>query len=310
MTVFAARVASPGSRPRHVLAEGPVWNAASGTVLWVDIVRGTVFEGSLEQGSHGETSIEVLREWQFDGTVGAVVPGPEGSILVAGQSRLVVVGADGARRDGPVIVRDPLTSRTNDGACDPVGRFLIGTIRLDEAPGHDLLCRVDDDGSVRTLDSDLSISNGLAWSPDGRTLYSTDTLAKTIWARDYDPASGAIGERRPQLRLADHPDGICVDSRGHIWAALWGTGEARAYSLQGDLVDVVEVPAPHVSSLCFVGPELDRLVITTASRDLDAAGLERYPDAGRLFVADVGVTGTPTSPWSGSWNSLTIPPAH
>lgn len=295
MTAFTARVASG---PRHVLAEGPVWNAASGTLIWVDIVRGTVFEGSV-----GDTAIEMLREWQFDGMVGAAVPGPEGGLLVAGQDHLVVVAADGTRRDGPIIVRDPATSRTNDGGCDPAGRFLIGTIRLDEVAGHDLLYRVDDDGSVRTLDSDLGISNGLAWSPDGRTLYSADTLAKTIWARDYDPESGAIGERRAQLRLDDHPDGICVDGRGYIWAALWGTGEARAFTLDGEVVDVVTVPAPHVSSLCFVGPDLDRLVITTASRDLDEVGLARYPDAGRLFLADVGVTGTPTFPWSGSWGS-------
>ena len=304
MTVYGARVASG---PRHILAEGPVWNAASGTLLWVDIVRGTVFEGSLGEGSSAATPIEVLREWQFDGMVGAAVPGPEGGLLVAGQDHLVVVAADGGRRNGPIIVRDPATSRTNDGACDAAGRFLIGTLRFDEAPGADVLSRVEDDGSLRTLDSDLGISNGLAWSPDGGTLYSTDTIAKTIWARDYDSASGAIGERRVQLHLDEHPDGICVDVRGNIWAALWGTGEARAYTPDGELVDVVEVPAPHVSSLAFVGPALDRLVITTASRDLDAAGLERYPDAGRLFLADVGVTGVPTFPWSGSWSSITTP---
>ncbi len=301
MTRYEARVASAAT-PRHVLAEGPVWNAASGTVIWVDIVRGTVFEGKL-----GDTAIEVLREWQFEGTVGAAVPGPEGGLLVAGQSHLVVVNAEGTRRDGPIVVRDPATSRTNDGGCDPAGRFLIGTIRFDEAPGHDLLYRVDDDGSVRTLDSDLGISNGLAWSPDGRTLYSTDTIAKTIWARDYDPDSGAIGERRVQLRLDDHPDGICVDARGYIWATLWGTGEVRAFAPDGEVVDIVEVPAPHVSSVCFVGPELDRLLITTASRDLDEAGLARYPDAGRLFLADVSVAGIPTFPWSGSWSPITTP---
>jgi sugar lactone lactonase YvrE len=304
VTVYEARVASG---PRHVLAEGPVWNPASGTLIWVDIVRGTVFEGSVGPSSAGGAAIEVLREWQFEGMVGVAVPGPDGALLVAGQDHLVVVAADGRRRDGPIIVRDPATSRTNDGACDPAGRLLLGTIRFDEVAGYDVLVRVDDDGSVRTLDSDLGISNGLAWSPDGRTLYSTDTSAKTIWARDYDPASGAIGERRPQLRLDEHPDGICVDARGYIWAALWGTGEARAFTPDGEVVDVITVPAPHVSSLAFVGPELDRLVITTASRDLDAAGLASYPDAGRLFLADVAVTGVPTFPWSGSWSPTTTP---
>lgn len=295
MSEYVARVAT-ATRPRHVLAEGPVWDAASGTVLWVDIVRGTVFEGEL-----GDDAIVVAREWQFDGMVGAAVPAVGGGLLVAGEKQLVVIAPDGGRRDGPTIVEPGDPSRTNDGGCDPVGRFLIGTLRFDEAPGSDRLLRVEDDGSLRTLDRDLGISNGLAWSPDGRTFYSADTIAKTIWARDYDAGSGEIGERRAQLVLDEHPDGICVDARGCIWAALWGTGQARAYMPEGELVDVVQVPAPHVSSVAFVGEALDRLLITTASRDLDDSGLARYPDAGRLFLADVGVAGIPTTPWSGTW---------
>jgi sugar lactone lactonase YvrE len=295
MTEYRARVASS---PRHVLAEGPVWNAASGTVIWVDIVRGTVFEGVL-----GDGRIEVLREWQFDGMVGAAAPGPDGTLLVAAQDRLVVVASDGTRRDGPLIVEPGDPSRTNDGACDPAGRFLIGTLAFDELGGHDLLFQIEDDGSRRTLDSDLAISNGLAWSPDGRTLYNADTIPAIIWSRDYDVATGATGPRREQFRITDNPDGICVDVRGYLWAAVWGTGQARCFDLDGAVVDVVDVGVPHVSSVCFVGPELDRLLITTASRDLDDAGLAQYPDAGRLFLADVGVAGTPTFPWSGSWGA-------
>jgi sugar lactone lactonase YvrE len=293
VTVYDAHVAST---PRHVLAEGPVWNAASGTVIWVDIVRGTVFEGELR----GDT-VAVLREWQFDGMVGAAVPGPDGSLLVACQERLVVVAADGTRTDGPRIVESGDPSRTNDGACDPAGRFVIGTLAFDELGGRDHLFLVQDDGSLRTLDADLGISNGIAWSPDGRTMYNADTIASVIWARDYDAVTGEIGPRREQLHLDGSPDGICVDTRGNIWAATWGTGEARCYALDGALIDTVRVPAPHVSSVCFVGPELDRLLITTASRDLDADGLAQHPDAGRLFLADVGVAGVPTFSWSGSW---------
>ena len=97
------------------------------------------------------------------------------------------------------------------------------------------------------------------------------------------------------------PDGLCVDSRGYLWVAIWGAGEVRSFSPDGDLVAVVKVAAPHTSSVAFVGDSLDTLLITTASRDLDDAQRRRYPDAGRLFLAHVGATGTPVSPWSESW---------
>lgn len=293
MTTFTATVASA---QRHILAEGPVWDSASDTVIWVDVVRGHVYRGALVGDS-----ISPLSDEGFDGMIGAAVPGPDGSLLVASQDRLVVVARDGSRTDGPRIIEAGDPSRTNDGAVDPAGRFLIGTMAFDEQGGHDHLFRVDHDGSLATLDADLGISNGLAWSPDGRTLYSADTLAQTIWARDYDAETGATGVRRAQFVIDGYPDGICVDARGYIWIAVWGSGQARCYDLDGQIVDVVEVDAPHVSSVCFVGSELDRLLITTASRDLDDAGLLEHPEAGRLFLADVGVAGIPTFTWSGAW---------
>ena len=300
MTAFKARVLTSD---RHVLAEGPVWASATNTLLWVDVERGEVFEGVIEGTAVRQTRVE-----RFDGKVGAVVPGEGGRLLVAGHERLVVVETDGSRTLGPVIVDDVTDSRTNDGAVDPHGRLLIGTIAHDELGGHDRLFRIEDDGSRTTLDRDLSISNGIAFSPDGRTLYNADTLRGTIWGRKYDPTTGEVGERREQLRIDGYPDGICVDAHGDIWIAVWASGEVRCYSPAGELRHVVSVPAPHVSSVAFVGPALDRLLITTASRDLDDAGLAEHPDAGRLFIVDVGVVGTPTYSWSGSWGPTAIRP--
>jgi sugar lactone lactonase YvrE len=304
--------------PKCVLAEGPVWCGVSqqlpqGSVMWVDIAAGTVFHAALLSMEAVYDTVMIERTWQFDGMVGAAVPGPDDSILVAARDRLVIVAQDRTETDGPIIVSPGDASRCNDGACDPAGRFLIGTVTLDELGSHDRLVRVEDDGTLRTLDTDLSISNGLAWSPDGRTLYNADTLHQVIWARDYDAGTegepGAIGPRREQFRLDGYPDGICVDADGNIWVAVWGTGEVRCYSLSGEVLAVVEVPAPHVSSVCFVGEWLDRLLITTASRDLDESGLEQYPDAGRLFLADLhgeGIVGAPTYHWSGSWAGAAV----
>jgi sugar lactone lactonase YvrE len=289
--------ATPASARRHILAEGPVWVAETGTILWIDVEAGSVFEGRLEGDS-----IEESRKLDFDGRVGAAVPGVDGSVLVATSGSLVVVARSGDRFDGPVIVPTGIQSRTNDGACDPAGRLLVGTMSLDEREGDDGLYRIEDDGTLTTIDADLSLSNGLGWSPDGSLLYSTDTAPGIIWVRDYDAKTGAIGARREHLRLdGEFPDGLCVDSRGNLWVAIWGAGQVRSYSPGGELLATVEVSCPSPSSVAFVGEQLDVLLITSASRDLTAAELLIYPDAGRLYLARVEATGTPTFPWSASW---------
>lgn len=293
--------AVPASFRRHILAEGPVWVDATSTVMWIDVEAGSVFEGRLER-----ERIEESWKLDFDGRVGAAVPSADGSILVATSDRLVVVSPGGGRRDGPVIVPSGVRSRTNDGGCDPAGRFLVGTMALDDREGEESLYRVEDDGSLTIIDSNLTLSNGLGWSPDGRLLYNTDTKAGVIWVRDYDAATGASGARREHLRLdSEYPDGLCVDSRGYLWIAVWGAGEVRSYSPSGDLAARVTVPCPHPSSVAFVGNDLDILLITTASRDLSERQVVQYPDAGRLFLARVGATGTRTFPWSGSWRDVT-----
>ncbi|MFJ3034967.1 SMP-30/gluconolactonase/LRE family protein [Curtobacterium pusillum] len=293
MTRYQARVASS---ERHVLAEGPVRTSATG-VLWVDVVRGHVFRGEIV----GDRISRTVR-LDFAGMVGAAVPGPGAVLLVAAQESLVVVDGDGRRAHGPRVVPADDGRRTNDGAVDPSGRFLIGTLPLDDRSGAETLVRVEDDGSSTVIDDDLSLSNGLAWSPDGSTLYSTDTVPGIVWARPYDPRSGVVGPRHVHLHVTDgYPDGICVDTDDHVWVAVWGAGEVRRYAPDGRVTDTVAVPAPHVSSVAFVGPHHDRLLITTASRDLSADELARHPDAGRLFLVDVPARGVPTTPWNAAW---------
>lgn len=295
MSIFTATVATS---ERHVLAEGPVWNKFSQTLRWVDIERGRVFQGRLE-----ENRIELIDQLDFVGTVGAVVASIDGQILVAGQEGLTIIGSDGQRTFGPQLVEASERKRLNDGACDPAGRFLVGTLSLDEA--HDpprpteRLLRVEHDKTITILDSDLTLSNGLAWSPDGKLFYSVDTLTSVVWKREYDSKTGRVGRREVLMQITDgFPGGLCVDSRGFLWIAIWGSGEVRSFSPSGQHVDTVLVDAPHASSIAFVGQNLDLLVITTASRDLGPDQLLRYPNAGCLFIADVNATGTPCAPWS------------
>lgn len=290
MTAYYAR---PQGGQRHVLAEGPVWVTETSSLIWVDVERGSVFEGTIIGGV-----VEPTRQLDFDGRVGSAVPSEDGGILVAMENRLILVTPDGTRLNGPAIVAPGVASRANDGACDPAGRFLIGTLALDGREGEETLHRLEPDGSLTVVDSDLTLSNGIAWSPDGALMYSTDTAPGIIWVRDYNAESGEIGTRRQHLRIeAGYPDGICTDAQGNLWVAIWGEGEVRSFDPSGHHTDTVFVDAPHVSSVAFVGDDLGTLLITTASRDLDGPDLLAYPDAGRLFLADVGTTGLPTRRW-------------
>lgn len=288
--VLTARLAC--DRP-HRLAEGPVWDAAAGLLRWVDIEAGEVLAGALTAGK-----VTVTRVERLEPTVGAAVPGPDGSLLVAAATGVVVLGADGTRSAGPRLLPGS-GRRLNDGACDPAGRFLVGSLALTGPMGSEVLLRLEDDGTVTELDTDLGLSNGLGWSPDGHTLYSTDTTARTVWRRPYDPGTGAVGPREPHLRTTDSPDGLAVDAAGDLWVAYWGAGQVRRHGPDGAVRAVVEVPAPHTTSVAFAGPELDVLVITTASEGLSPDAAARFPDSGRLFMVVPGVRGRPTTPWRG-----------
>jgi sugar lactone lactonase YvrE len=132
-------------------------------------------------------------------------------------------------------------------------------------------------------------------------MFSVDTLRQTVFVRDYDPATGAVGERRVHLLLdGGFPDGMVMDAADHLWIAVWGAGEIRRFAPDGSPVDRLPVPAPHTSSVAFAGGDLDLLVITTATSELSDEQLRAFPDSGRLFTARLDVPGLPVPPWAGS----------
>ena len=288
--------ATPASDQRYGLAEGPFWDAVRGRVLWVDINAGAVHTGMLAAGR--VTEVSVLHP---DRTVGAVVIARDGELLVAGARVLYRVSPDGLVSAGPRILPEHTASRLNDGACDPAGRFLVGSLALDDRPTEEILVRVEGDGRITELDHDLGLSNGIAFSPLGDRLFSVDTLAGIVWVRDYDATTGTVGRRHAFLQLAGClPDGMCADEHGNLWIAMWGSGEIRCYSTAGEQVAAVDVAAPNTSSVAFVGLNLDTLLITSASEQLSDEQHARFPDSGRLFTVDVGVRGMPVSAWAGT----------
>lgn len=300
MTTLTAR---PAADEVHLLGEGPVWDHARARLLWVDIEAGDVLTGTIA-GTPTHTRVVTTSRVHVDRTVGAVVPTADGDLLVAGREVLHLLAADGTTREVARILPPDCGRRLNDGACDPAGRFLVGSLAVGTPAGASrtqTLHRLEDDGTLLTLDDDLTLSNGLAWSPDGRVLYSADTLAGVVRARDYDPRTGGTGPWRAALHLAaGWPDGLRVDADGNLWIAVWGAAQVRCHRPDGALLHVVDVPVPHPSAVAFAGPDLTMLVITTASAALSPAERAEHPAAGRLFTVDLallGVRGLPTTPW-------------
>lgn len=285
---FAAQAAGSDA---YILGEGPVWDPDRNRLLWVDIVAGVVFAGVLEPEAG---TVMVTESWPFTTTVGAVATAADGTLLVAERQVLTRIDTDGTRTELARVLPEGTRSRLNDGAVDPSGRFVVGSLAQDDRQGREVLVRLEADRSLTGIDTDLHLSNGMDWTPGG-TFYSIDTVPGVVWARDYP----ALGARRALMTITDgQPDGMTLDRDGNLWIAIWGGGRVDCYSPGGELLAVVETGAPHTTSVAFAGPALDVLVITSATDGLDPVALADAPDSGRLFTARVGVSGRPTPYWN------------
>lgn len=293
---------SPSSDPRPasteiaVLGEGPVWDPTRGVLHWVDIRRGTAFTGEVTR----EGAVTIVDRVKFPGDVAAMAVAETGDWLLAIDGALVRRSASGDVTVGPIVLPADSGRRLNDGKPDPAGRFVVGSLATGSSSESEVLVRLEDDGSLSTLDSDLTLSNGLAWSADGATMYSVDTLRQVIYCRDYNAFTGEAGERSTFAIVTDgYPDGLCLDAENHLWVAIWGGGRVDRYAPDGRLVASISVAAPHVSSVAFIGGDLSILAITTATQDLAEAQLDRFPDSGRIFTCIPGVPGAPPTLWNG-----------
>jgi sugar lactone lactonase YvrE len=194
------------------------------------------------------------------------------------------------------VLADDGSLRMNDGKCDASGRFYASSMARDGSHGRGMLWRLDADLTVHAVVEGLTIGNGLAWSADGRTLHFIDTALQRVDRFDVDPGTGALANRRtafPVRGEVGSPDGMCIDADDCLWVALFGGGAVHRYSPSGELLAVVDVPVPNVTSVAFGGANLDVLYITTA-RLSDAT-----PGAGGLFAVAPGVTGPPPEYFGG-----------
>jgi len=264
--------------------EGPVWFADVGQLRFVDMLEGDIVT------IDGDGA---LIERRSVGTVAAALrPRAGGGLVVAVERGYALLSSNGERTTLPEVWSDP-TVRMNDGACDTQGRFLCGTMAYDAAAGRGSLHRLEHDGSTTTVLDGLTISNGLAFTPDGTSAIYVDSMTHHV-RRYRMPADDGPWHEYDVLVEIDPaqgiPDGLCLDSEGGVWVALWNGSAVHRYSATGELTDIVELPVPQVTACTLGGPDGRTLFITTSALGVDRAA---QPAAGAVFTALVAVAGAP-----------------
>jgi sugar lactone lactonase YvrE len=272
------------------LAEGPVW--FRDRLWWVDIHGQAVHECDVMPGTHVKHDM--------GRRVTVVVPTEDNRIAFCGDTGIHVAETPGD--SGKLIAEFPADSsrvRFNDGKCDGRGRLWIGTMGLKAESGMGTLYRFDprqDGATLTTRVPHVTISNGLAWSGDGRTMYYIDTPTRRIDAFSYDIGNGEISDRRPIFTVpegAGNPDGMCIDAEDKLWVALWGGWSVlRIDPATGKMLQRIALPVEQVSSCCFGGDNLSTLYITTAG-GTNPAKKASEPLAGGIFRFNTGTRGLP-----------------
>jgi sugar lactone lactonase YvrE len=287
--------AVPGTSEQTLLGEGARWDARRGELLRVDILAGTVYRDRVADDGR----LLLVRRYQVPGTVGAAAPvdGDDGWLLAAGRGYLHL-GLDGSLRTLAEVA--PAGTRMNDGACDPQGRFWAGTMADDQHPGGASLYRLDGDGQTQVMLDDLTISNGLDWSPDGSIMYLVDSGPRVVHAFAFDGEHGEIADDRVLIEVPESvgsPDGMTVDAAGDLWVAIYGGGRIHRYSPDGRLRQTLPVPAAQSTSCAFAGPGLHRLYVTTATEDWSEEERRAKPAAGLVYHVDTDAAGRPAAPF-------------
>lgn len=280
-----AVVASVGA----TLGEGPFWDDVTARLWFVDIKGDAIFSFDPAQNSVARWSAPTAPGWVLRSEAGHLLVGTKGAI-----HRFDPAGADFTLVTP--VEDDRPGNRLNDATVAPDGTLWFGTMDDGEVEHSGRIYRLDGGAPVDSGLAPVVITNGPAVSPDGRTLYVTDTLGRRIWRV---PIGGGNQLGPPELFTeieegAGYPDGPTVDAEGCLWTGLFGGWAVRRYSPDGQLIGHVPLPTANVTKLAFGGDGLRTAFVTTARKGLDDSALAAQPNAGHLFAFDAGVAGLPT----------------
>lgn len=271
---------------QSLLGEGATWDAATQTLLWVDI-DGRLLHRLYSDGRHEATTLET--------PISVVVPTINGDLLAVSGLNIGVL-ANGGNISKPLIKLPPDgDGHANDGRCDPQGRLWIGTVDRSGANLGGVFC-VNDEAVVRRVRMGRALANGIDWSADGSKCYHVDSLFRTVDELTLDAQGLPISERTI-AKFDEMPDGVSVDVEGGIWVALWDGGGVVRLTPGGAIDRRVDVPGGWITNCAFGGPDLRTLYITSARVDLDAERTRSQPLAGSLFACDAGVAGRGYTPF-------------
>lgn len=271
------------------LGEGAVWHAASRSVVFVDIKGRRLYRY--------DPDTDVRRSWVAPGQMGFALPSVDGSLVCGVQGGLYRFDfASGTFSRMLPVETDRPGNRLNDGYVDRTGALWFGSMDDAEHEASGQLYRVGRDGRLSVRDSGYVITNGPTASPDGRTLYHTDTLQRVVYAFDLGD-DGSLERKRvfTTIEGTGYPDGMAVDEEGCVWIGLFGGGRIERFSPDGRSIGRVEFPCSNITKLAFGGDDLQTVYATSARKGLSEEALQKEPLAGGLFAFRAPVKGLPST---------------
>jgi sugar lactone lactonase YvrE len=289
----------------YELGESPFWHPLEQRLYWVDIPGKKLLRASVNGAA--------VEPWDMPSEPGCIAPAASGGLVIAlrhGVFRARTWG--GALERITTLPYDTATVRANDGKCDALGRFWVGTIDEPKAGRAAELFSIDCRAGtpvVQRQAGDALTANGLAWSPDGRTLYWADTPSHAVHAWDFDMAANTLSAHRTHLQFAHkpagwtfengayqgRPDGAAVDVQGNYWVSMFEGRRICCFAPDGRLLKELETPAQCPTMPCFGGADLKTLYLTTARHGRSATELEQFADSGAVFFTRVAVPGLPVN---------------
>ncbi|PTM58319.1 SMP-30/gluconolactonase/LRE family protein [Desmospora activa] len=278
------------------LGEGPSWDAANNVLYWVDITRERLHI------YHPYSNRQIT--YDTGDYISSVVPRRCGGVVMTlkksfyafdfHMNKMTHIGT---------VEQDKPHNRFNDGKCDALGRYWAGTMSQMFTPGAGALYCLEPDWRIKKVLGNITISNGIAWSPDNSVMYYIDSPTRKVMAYDYDLATATISNPRVAVTFPaaePFPDGMATDEEGLIWVAIWKGGKITRWNPNtGELLKTIHVPATLTTSCVFGGDDLQDLYITSARIGLKEEILAKEPYAGGLFAIRTKVRGLPTYPFSG-----------